>query len=177
MALSDCSRRNAGTNEPAWAWPLPGGTAWVIVQIVPTKRSFSVDLFWQRNREERLASGLGVRPWEPDRGIPPFRFNLGGLWQTDAVTWVAPDPYGDDRMTDILKELSLGRGFVFSRSDVEKWILEHPQLYPSPLGGEERLVFPVVDHAVVRILEYAVPYFRRVSHHPTGADGADAVNS
>lgn len=169
-AIPDCRKQALGKNEPAWMWSLPNGTAWVIVEIVPPKRSFSIDAFWQLPGESTKPSGLGVKPWEHDQGIPPYRFNLGGLWQSDAVSWTAPDPFSNDSMIRMLKELAEGRRFVFTRDDIEKWISDHPTLYPRAVADEERLIYPVVDHAVDLTLKFGVQYFRRISAYSTGQE-------
>jgi hypothetical protein len=162
--LPDCRKQDLGKNEHAWTWSLSNGTAYIVLEILPPKRTFSIDLSWQRAEDSGVPSGLGAEPWEPERGVQPYRFNLGKLWQGDAVSWTVPDAHISDAMIGMLKELADNRRFVFTRDDADKWIADNPGLYHGQvIDEEERLVYPVVDHAVDRVVRFAVPYFRRLS--------------
>jgi hypothetical protein len=43
------------------------------------------------------------------------------------------------------------------------WRRTHPELYPATLTSEEGVVYPLVDHAVQQIQDYAVPFFQRIA--------------
>jgi hypothetical protein len=98
--------------------------------------------------------GHGLEPLAMLPNADGLRFGISHLWSIHDSGWVVcieEDDYWDN-----------GR-VQFRPEQIDAWIAAHPKLYPSPLDEHQRLVWPLVDHMMEKVVEYAIPYFEKVA--------------
>jgi hypothetical protein len=164
-----------GPAAQAYRWQISGRLAFfVVLDIDPERRAFSTNVAWGDPDADPTSIPLG----DPATGLPfnapagaagvlPCAFSIGLLWRNDAISWQVRIE-DELALTGDPPPTMLPRGFAngwvrFDSSRRDRWIAEHPELYPQSLEGPERLIYPLVDDLVQQVVDKAMPRFRQVA--------------
>lgn len=141
----------------------------IVPSIVAQYRNFSCQLCWMKNDR----SPIYARIWLP-HGKPNedgLQFSISHLWERHDLPWWVT--YEEDwKIEEAVKEQMAKEGHEYyydpvgvklRPEEIDRWIASHPELYPTTPSHDERLVWPLVDDMVEKIMEYGVPYFQEVA--------------
>jgi hypothetical protein len=145
----------------AFCWkPRPDLNCYLILAIDMMHDRFTIECAWSRTGLFPAYIGLQYPKSWPDMGISQdeaqggqFRFRLGHLIQpNDLWWWIVPEGEHHRKM-DEFADAVIAQDEAGVRNSLERVGRTHEALAN---------VQPMVDNAVKMIVEYAIPYFRRL---------------
>jgi hypothetical protein len=125
-----------------YRWRIGEGlTCYVTLKVDDKDDRFHVLLAWLLTDRQPIYATPGVPGGEPNRDGLSVAISL--LWSHGASQWKV-------KYTPPQEELSA-------------WLAKNPQFNDPTVHGEARKVFPRVDDAVRRIVDYGYPYLRTIA--------------
>lgn len=118
-----------------------GLTCYVTLKIDDKDDRFHILLSWLLTERDPIFATPGGPASEPNRD--GLSINLSLLWSWNAVQWKVK--------------------YTPSQEELSAWLLTNPEFDDTARDEEARKVFPRVDDAVQRILDYGFPYLKTVA--------------
>ena len=125
-----------------YRWKIGHGlTCYVTLRIDDKDDRFHVLLSWLLTDRHPIFATPGAPDSEPNRD--GLSIDLSLLWSRNAVRWKVK--------------------YLPSRDELSAWLLRNPEFSDPTRDEDVRKVFPRVDDAVQRVLDYGYPYLRTIA--------------
>ena len=125
-----------------YRWKIGQGlTCYVTLRVDDKDDRFHILLGWLLTDRDPIFAAHGAPDNEPNRD--GLSFNLSLLWSWNAVPWKVK--------------------YTPSQEELSAWLMRNPEFNDASRDEEARKVFPRVDDAAQRIVDFGFPYLKTIA--------------
>lgn len=124
----------------------------IVPRVNSSALSFTVDICLMKTDRSPIWARVGTsKDCANNDGLS---FAISHLWSHHDSSWVLA----------VEEEDFWNDGQIRMRPEqLDAWIANHRELYPDALDVNQRLVWPLIDDLIEKIVQYAIPYFREAA--------------